>query len=58
MNQLVGKKLTAPEAFLLSRFAGGPMQVGNMVTICPFPPYEVLTILARFVADGTLKKSD
>ena len=58
VNQLVGKTLTAPEAFLLSRFAGGPMQVGNMVMICPFPPWEVLTILARFVAEGTLKKSD
>ena len=34
------------------------MQIGNLVMICPFPPYEVLWIMSRFLEDGTLKKSD
>ena len=57
ISVLMGRQVQASEAFVLSRFAAGAMTVGSLLQVCPVPPHEILSILQKFVTDGTLKKS-
>ena len=56
IQTLVGKNFPPSDAFVLSRLAAGPIAVGDLVHLCPFPEHEVLEILVRHVATGVLKR--
>lgn len=57
VQQMVGLSLAASEAFIMSRFAAGPMTVGALLGVCPFQPHEVLQILEKRLNDGTLART-
>ena len=52
----IGKTMDPSEAFVMSRFAAGAMTIGSLLAVCPFQPHEVLQILEKRVADGTLAR--
>jgi CheY-like chemotaxis protein len=58
IGTLLGRKSVFPnDAFVLSRLAAGPLTVGDLVLLCPFPEHEVLEIVQRFESEGVLTRS-
>lgn len=55
INRLVGMKIPANEAFVLSRLAAGKSTVGALVGLCPFPEHEVLEIIQKYLDQKILR---
>lgn len=47
----------APEqAFVLSRFAAGKMSVGELISLCPFPPVELYRVLRKLLDEKIIRR--
>jgi hypothetical protein len=44
------------QAFVLSRFAAGKMTVGELLSLCPFPPVELYRVLRKFLDDKIIRR--
>lgn len=44
------------QAFVLSRFASGKMNVGDLRALCPFPPVELFKILRKFLDEKMIRR--
>ncbi len=57
VQKLVGQKLDAGDAFVLSRLAAGTLTVADLLHVCPIPEHEVLSVIDRYLASGLLRRS-
>ena len=56
IGSLVGKQIPPNDAFVLSRLAAGPLSIGDLLHLCPFPEHELLEILIRHAGTGVLRR--